>query len=77
MSSSLLLIITNYFEPIAISYDEHGNIKGKAEIKPPTPIRLDWDFNDPQLVKMIDEAFIDSQKVINVSLTVQRLSKIF
>lgn len=49
-------------------YDENGNLKGALEVKPPLPIRLQWDFNDPQLVATVDEAFVAAQKIVQVTL---------
>jgi hypothetical protein len=46
-------------------YDENGNCHGKVEVIPPTPTRIQWDFDEP-LLKTIDEAYLDAQKVLNV-----------
>lgn len=48
-------------------YDEKGNTPGKIEIMPPAPTRLAWDFKNEQLLKTIDDAYDDAQKVLNVS----------
>lgn len=47
------------------SYDQQGNIIGKMEMQPPEPIKLFWDFGD-ELLKIIDEAYQDGLKVIQV-----------
>ncbi|KAG5668795.1 hypothetical protein PVAND_016721 [Polypedilum vanderplanki] len=47
------------------SYDAHGNIKGTMEIKPPLPVRLNWDFSDQNLINTIDEAYGDGLKLIS------------
>lgn len=49
------------------SYDENGNIKGTMEMKPPIPSRLQWDFSDPEFQATVEEAYIDAQKIIDVS----------
>ncbi|KAG5684914.1 hypothetical protein PVAND_014123 [Polypedilum vanderplanki] len=46
-------------------YDENGNTLGKIEVLPPVPTRLSWDFNDESLVKTIDMAYDDAQRIIN------------
>lgn len=48
-------------------YDERGLLKGKLEVKPPLPTRLEWDFTDRDFVATIDEALADAQKIVNVS----------
>lgn len=48
-------------------YDEAGNTHGRPEIIPPSPTRLAWDFHNEQLLKTIDEAYDDAQKVLSVS----------
>lgn len=49
-------------------YDESGNTPGKIEIIPHAPTRLHWDFRNQQMLKTIDEAYSDAQKVLNVKL---------
>lgn len=51
-------------ENISNRYDEHGNAVGALEMTPPTPTRLNFDFNDDSLLKTIDIAYDDAQKVI-------------
>ncbi|XP_070506218.1 carnitine O-palmitoyltransferase 1, liver isoform isoform X2 [Chironomus tepperi] len=46
-------------------YDENGNTPGQIEQLPPTPTRLSWSFNDDSLLKTIDQAYDDAQKVIS------------
>lgn len=53
------------------SYDSNGNIKGAIEIKPPPPMRLEWNFIDQDLQDTIEEAFVDSQKIIEVKWSKQ------
>jgi hypothetical protein len=52
---------------IKFRYDEDGNTHGRPEIIPPAPSRLQWDFHNETLLKTIDEAYDDAQKVLNVS----------
>lgn len=52
-------------------YDEDGNTHGKIEVIPPAPTRLQWDFRNQQLLKTIDEAYGDAQKVLNVIIDYQ------
>lgn len=40
-------------------------------MKPPTPIRLQWDLSDRKLVAAIEEAYEDSQKLIDVSFNAE------
>lgn len=43
-------------------YDENGNLLGEMQINPPTPTRLQWNWND-ELVKTIDNAYNDALKL--------------
>ena len=47
------------------SFDESGNLLGSMEMKPPNPIRLQWDFSS-KLVERIDEAYKDGLKITEV-----------
>lgn len=46
-------------------YNDNGDALGSIEITPPNPTRLSWDFNDESLLKTIDIAVVDAQKIIN------------
>lgn len=46
-------------------YDAQGNALGSIEMTPPTPTRLNFDFNDESLIKEIDVAYDQAQIVIN------------
>lgn len=48
------------------SYDENGNLRGKMQIDPPTPTRIQWSFNE-DLLKTIDDAYNDALKLAAVS----------
>jgi len=64
-------IISHMFEEVLFddfhSYDENGKIKGTISVTPPAATRLAWDFSNAELVKTIDEAYQDSQKIVDVS----------
>jgi hypothetical protein len=47
------------------SYDKNGKLLSKMRIKPLTPSRLQWYFTD-ELVAVIDEAYNDGMKVVEV-----------
>jgi hypothetical protein len=47
-------------------YDEEGNLKGTKRFTPPEPTRLQWDFDNGELVAIISEAFEQTQNVIAV-----------
>lgn len=36
-------------------------------MKPPVPVRLQWDFSDPKLATIVDEAYLSARKIIDVS----------
>lgn len=60
--------LINYFH-VFNRYDAQGNTPGQLETEnlPPVPNRLNWEFNEP-LLKSIDIAFDDAQKVLRVSI---------
>jgi hypothetical protein len=64
MCSAIFYLMLIAFE--IFRYDDNGNCHGKVEVIPPTPTRLQWDFNDEQMLKTIDMAHLDAQKVLNV-----------
>lgn len=49
------------------SYDEKGNLKSKIERKPPNPVKLSFDLDNEELVNAINEAYKDSQEIVDVS----------
>jgi hypothetical protein len=55
-------------------YDEAGNCRGTPELTPPNPTRLSWDFSDEKLLKSINTAHEDSQKLLNVCYFIKWLS---
>lgn len=61
---------------INFRYDENGNTQGKVDVIPPAPTRLQWDFQNEQLLKTIDEAYNDAQKLLNVRSTNSLCNKI-
>lgn len=59
----ILIIFYPFFR-----YDAYGNTPGQldSENLPPVPNRLSWDFDEP-ILKTIDAAYDDAQKVLSVS----------
>lgn len=49
-----------------IRYETNGNTKGTPEFQPPSPTRLSWQL-EPCIHK-IEEARLDANKLINVSI---------
>lgn len=60
--------LINHFH-VSYRYDANGKTPGQLETEnlPPVPNRLSWEFNEP-LLKSIDTAFDDAQKVLGVSI---------
>lgn len=49
-----------------VRYDENGNTKGTPEFEPPTPTRLSWDLNQEKTLGLIQNAYDESQLLLNV-----------
>lgn len=60
--------LINHFY-VSYRYDAQGNLPGQLETEnlPPVPNRLSWEFSEP-LLKSIDIAYDDAQKVLGVSI---------
>lgn len=48
-----------------IGYDSNGDSQGSLDLVPPTPIRLQWNLSDNELLKAIDTSYNVALKLLN------------
>lgn len=48
-----------------VRYTPDGNCLGSVETPPPTPLRLQWDLKNDELLKSIDISYNVAQKLLN------------